>query len=124
MKEQRKGILNVAVAFVKTDPVLLKKLYERMNFEAGHEETDEKWMTEAEVKNLMRYNVWTVDQFCNVSGLSVSTITNLTRPYFVGDGSDEVDVKLDICFPFSDAEGRGPKFIVRNSKSEKYIKTE
>lgn len=122
MKEQRKGILNINVAFVKKDPILNKKLYERINFEAGYEESEEKWMTEAEVENLMRYNVWTVDQFCNVSGLSVSTITNLTRPFFIKEDSDEVDVKLDICFPFSDAEGKGPKFIVRNSKSEKYIK--
>jgi len=122
MKEQRKGILNINVAFVKKDPILNKKLYERINFEAGYGETEEKWMTEAEVENLMRYNVWTVDQFCNVSGLSVSTITNLTRPFFIKENSDEVDVKLDICFPFSDAEGKGPKFIVRNSKSEKYIK--
>lgn len=122
MKEQRKGILNINVAFVKKDPVLNKKLYERINFEAGYEESEEKWMTEAEVENLMRYNVWTVDQFCNVSGLSVSTITNLTRPFFIKEDSDEVDVKLDICFPFSDAEGKGPKFIVRNAKSEKYIK--
>jgi hypothetical protein len=122
MKEQRKGILNVEVAFVKTDPLLLKKLYERINFEAGYEETEEKWMTEVEVRNLMRYNVWTVEQFGNVSGLSVSTITNLTRPFFIGENSDAVDVKLDICFPFSDAEGKGPKFIVRNQKSEKYIK--
>jgi hypothetical protein len=122
MKEQRKGILSTKVALVKTDPTLLKKLYERINFETGHENTEEKWMTEEEVKNLMLYNVWTIDQFKDVSGLAVSTITNLTRPYFVEENSDEVEVKLDICFPFSDSEGRGPKFIVRNPKSEKYIK--
>jgi len=122
MKEQRKGILNIEIALVRTDPKLLKKLCERINFETGHADTEDKWITEDEVRNLMRYNVWTVEQFSDVSGLSVSTITNLTRPYFVGENSDEIEVKLDICFPFSDADGRGPKFIVRNEKSEKYIK--
>ena len=121
MKE-RKGILSIKVALVHTDQSLIKKICDRINFETGHENSKEKWITEEGVKAIMMYNVWTVDQFKDVSGLAVSTITNLTRPYFVGENSDDIDVKLDICFPFSDSEGRGPKFIVRNSKSEKYIK--
>jgi len=120
MKEERKGILNIEVAFVKTDPSLIKKLHARINLTDGHEYEKEEWMTEAEVKALMRYNVWTVEQFKDVSGLAISTISNLTRPFFTEN--NEVDVKLDICYPFSDSDGKGPKFIVRNAKSEKYIK--
>ena len=120
MKEERKGVLTVIVALVKTDPNLIKKLHARINFETGHGDRKEEYITEAEVKNLMRYNIWTVEQFKDVSGLAVSTITNLTRPFFTK--GNEVDVKIDICYPFSDSDGKGPKFIVRNSKSEKYIK--
>lgn len=120
--EQRKGILKVKAVLKRTDPAIIKGLYERINFETGYAEKEEKFVTLEEVKDMMSYNVWTVDQFCWVSGLSISSVNNLTRPYFTGEGPEDVDVKLDICYPFADPDGKGPKFIVRNAKSEKYIK--
>ena len=119
--EEEFGLLsNFEVVFVKTDPELIKKLFARLQKEEKgeashvHPYTDEK-----QVKQLMRYNAWTVDQFCDVSGLSVSTITNMARPAFIGN---KLGTKLDYCLPFSDRGGNGPKFIVRNEKSEAYVK--
>ena len=110
--------LNVQVAFVKTDPEIIKKLFTRLSTE-GCDGCDNPYKEEQQVKILMRYNVWTVDQFKDVSGLAVSSITNLARPSFMGE---KLVVKLNVCFPFPDSDGRGPKFVVRNEKSEKYIK--
>lgn len=113
------GVINVEVALVKTEPEILKKLFAR--FQSERESGKENpYIDEKSIKILMRYNVWTVDQFCDVSGRNVSTITNLTRPS-LEKGSDIV-IKLDTCYPFPDSGGKGPKFVVRNQKSEKYIK--
>jgi hypothetical protein len=116
--EEELAPLNIQVAFVKTDPELIKKLFARLSTEEC-EGCESPYKNEQQVKTLMRYNVWTVDQFSDVSGLAVSSITNLARPQFVGD---KLCVKLNVCFPFPDSDGRGPKFIVRNAKSEKYLK--
>jgi hypothetical protein len=119
---------NVQIAFVKTDPELIKKLTTRLVAERGEgcidpttkEPYKNPYRDESQVKRLMRYNAWSVDQFCDVSGLSVSTITNLTRP--VIDGEGKLIIKLDVCFPFADSGGKGLKLIIRNQKSEKFIK--
>jgi hypothetical protein len=112
--EEEYGILNIEVAYCKTDPDVIKKLFKRL-----HEEKPDAYSDEKKVRTLMRYNVWTIDQFKDVSGLSVSTITNLARPNFI---QNKTGTKLDTCFPFPDSDGRGPKFVVRNAKSEAYIK--
>jgi hypothetical protein len=121
------GTPNVQIAFVKTDPELIKKLFARLSKERGEgcldpttkEPYKNPYKEETQVKRLMRYNVWSVDQFCDISGYNVSTVTNLTRPIL---DVDKLVFKLDVCFPFADAGGKGPKLIIRNEKSEKYIK--
>jgi hypothetical protein len=113
--EEEVGLVNIEVAFVKTDPELIKKLFLRLQKEKPESYTDEK-----HVKSLMRYNVWSVKQFADVSGLAVSTITNLSRPYYTD--VKKLETRLDYCYPYPDSEGKGPKFIVRNDKSEHYIK--
>jgi hypothetical protein len=116
--EEPVEIIPVTVALIKTDPEILEKLFARLSKDScngcQNPYTDEK-----QVKQLMRYNIWTVDQFADVSGFSVSTITNMARPGFIGN---KIGCKLDACFPFPDSDGRGPKFILRNQKSEQYIK--
>lgn len=111
-------ITTIEVGFVKTDPELIKKLFARLKSE-DCKDCKHPYKEEKQVKALMRYNVWSVKQFSDVSGFDVSTINNLTRPAVI-DG--KIGIKLDYCFPFPDSDGRGAKFIVRNSKSEKYIK--
>ena len=71
------------------------------------------------VKAMLRYNVFTVNQFVQLSGLHISTVNNKCRPAFV-DG--EINTELDWCFPHPDKIGEGPKFIIRNEKSEKYLR--
>ncbi len=121
--EEEFGVINIEVAFVKTDPEIIKKLFARLNKEGIENKARNPYQEEKQVKALMRYNLWTVDQFCDVSGLSVSTVTNLARPSFIGNKlGDKLGTKINTCYPFPDSDGRGPKFIVRNEKSEKYIK--
>lgn len=69
--------------------------------------------------DLLRYNVFTIGRFALLSGLSVTTVCQKSSPSLI-NGS--IDVELDFCYPFSDSENEGPKFIVRNEKSEKYLK--
>lgn len=114
--EEEYGQLNIEVVFVKADPEIAKKLFARLRKEKPDSYTDEK-----QVKALLRYNVWTIDQFCDVSGLSVSTVNNLARPTFSAK-ENKVCSTLNYCFPHPDSGGKGPKFVVRNEKSEKYIK--
>ena len=114
--EEEYGQVNREVVFAKTDPEIIKKLFARLK-----EEKPEAYKDEQYVRNLMRYNVWTIDQFCDVSGLSVSTVNNLARPTFSAK-ENKVCSTLNYCFPHPDSGGKGPKFVVRNEKSEKYIK--
>ena len=68
---------------------------------------------------IMRYNMWTMAQFGDLTGYAPSTITNLTRPFYNKAG--ELVTELDFCYPFKSLEGSGPKFIIRNEKSESFL---
>ena len=106
--EEKLGLLKgVECKFVKTDPELIQALVVRTG------------MNEDAVKAMMRYSMFTVNQFSDLTGLSVSHILNKTRPSVI-NGS--VGVELDYCYPFRDKDNDGPKFIVRNAKAEKYLK--
>lgn len=71
------------------------------------------------VKSMMRYNVFTIRQFSELSGLATSSIVNKTRP-ISRDGQWVTD--LDFCYPFQSKDDTGPKFIMRNEKAEKCLK--
>ena len=106
--EERIGLINgVECKFVKTDIALIESLSERTG------------MSIDMVKTVMRYNVFTMNQFSQLTGKAISTITNMTRPNYKGG---ILVAELDFCFPFPDKDNEGPKFVVRNSKSEKYLK--
>jgi hypothetical protein len=100
-------ITNVEVCLRKTDPAWIENLAQRSG------------MAPALVKKCMRNNILTVQQFADLCGLDVSTVNNMTRPSVIGE---EVGTRLNYCFPFPDKKGRGPKYIVRDEKSEKYLK--
>ena len=118
--EENNGLVNIEVAFVKTDTELLSKLFTRLK--EATKDCKFPYTNEGQIKSLMRYNVWSIDQFCDVSGLKVSTVNNLARPNYSFTEEKLVSSKLNYCFPHSDSGGKGPKFIVRNEKSESYIK--
>ena len=98
---------SVECRFVKTEPTLIEKI------------AIKRGLPELVVKSMMRYNVFTVNQFVSLTGLPVSTVTNKTRPSIL---NGQIYFELDSVYPFQDAEGTGPKFILRNDKSEKYFK--
>ena len=66
------------------------------------------------VAKMLRKNMWTLQQFRDLTGLKEGSITNKTRPTFK---EGEVVTDLDFCYPFEDLKGTGPKMIVRNEKS-------
>jgi len=67
------------------------------------------------IRDMLRHNVWTIRQYADLTGLAESTIANKCRP---GYKNGQLMTELDFCYPFADLEGMGPKFIVRNEKSE------
>lgn len=105
--EQLGYIEGTECKFVKTDPALIEKIAQKR-----------KQPVEM-IKKTMRYNVFTVAQFCTLTGLEPGTVNNHTRPSIL---NGVLGAKLDYCHPFPDGTGLGPKFIVRNEKSEKYLK--
>jgi len=106
--EEKYGLLkDVECKFVKTDPTIIEAMSKRLDIPIN------------QMKHMLRYNMFTVSQFADLSQLAVSTITNKTRPLMI-DG--KYDTELDYCYPYQDKEGNSPKFIVRNEKAEKYIK--
>lgn len=107
MEEKFGLIKGVECKFVKTDPALIEALSKRTGIDIE------------KMKGMMRYNAFTISQFAHLTGLAVSTITNKTRPLMI-DG--KYDTELDYCYLWQDKEGDGPKFVVRNEKSEKYLK--
>mgnify|MGYP006943669158 CR=1 FL=1 len=109
MEEKIIGLLETTVNLVKRDPEMEAKLMQK------HSIPEDK---ADKVRSMLRYNHWTVQQFSDISGLALSTIANLTRPSYK-DG--KLTTSLDYAYPFADLEGDGPKFIVRNEKSEKYL---
>jgi hypothetical protein len=106
--EEKIGLINgIECKFAKTDPLLIESVSKRTGISLD------------KAREMMRYNVFTMNQYSQLTGKAISTITNMARPNY----KDGVLVtELDFCFPFSDTENKGQKFIVRNSKSEKYLK--
>jgi hypothetical protein len=106
--EVKLGLINgVECKFVKTDASLIESVAKRTG------------MSIDMVKTIMRYNVFTINQFSQLSGKAISTITNMTRPIY---RAGQLVTELDFCFPFPDRDNEGPKFVIRNEKSERYLK--
>jgi hypothetical protein len=103
------GNVKVEIRLVSNNSDLINTVLQERDINSEHKEV---------VKNALRYNVWTMEQFSMLTGLAYSTIRNMTRPDFVGG---VIDTKLDFCYPFSSINSKGGKFIVRNEKSEKYL---
>jgi hypothetical protein len=72
-----------------------------------------------DVKSMMQYNMFTINQFSRLTGLTVSVIHNKIRPILLGE---TYNTDLNFCYPFSDLDNEGLKFIVRDGKSEKLLK--
>ena len=109
MEKQSGLIKGFECKYAKTDPALIEAIAKRTDTPVDR------------VRTMMRYNVFTVTQFADLTGLAVSTITNKSRP-LVNKATGDFETELDYCFPYPRKTDEGPKFIVRNEKSEQYIK--
>jgi DNA-binding transcriptional ArsR family regulator len=107
--DERIGLVKVQIRLVKKDDELINHLIQKLGL------TDE---SKEKIAEILRHNIWTVGQYSDLTGLSKPTITNKMRPLYK-NGS--LITELDFCFPFADLDGPGPKFIVRNEKSEKLL---
>jgi len=99
------GLIKVEIRLVKKDEELVDRIMKERDLPGSDREA---------TIEILRHNVWTIQQFADISGLAQSTIANMCRPAY-RDG--EISTRLDHCYPFADLEGLGPKFIVRNEKS-------
>jgi hypothetical protein len=108
MEELKFGLIKgIEVKFVKTDSAIIEAISKKIN------EPIEK------VKIMLRYNVFNINQFMDLSQLADSTIRNKIRPSII---AGELNTELDYCYPFPSSKNDGPLFILRNEKSEKYLK--
>jgi hypothetical protein len=108
MTEERIGLVKkVECKLVKTDPALIEAIALKIGYPVEH------------VRFMMRYNIFTINQFAALSKMSVSHVLNKTRPSVIGE---IIWTELDYCYPFHDYLNEGPKFILRNEKSEKFLK--
>jgi len=103
------GLVTKEVKLVKKNEELTSKIMEHRKISEDKAQV---------VFNMMRYNMWTIKQFCDLTGYVESSISNMMRPKLV---KGEYITHLDHCFPFQSLEKDGLKFIVRNEKSEKLL---
>ncbi|RLD56998.1 MAG: hypothetical protein DRI97_06280 [Bacteroidetes bacterium] len=100
------GIVKAPIRLVKKDDELIDRVMDVRGLDNEHR---------AAITEILRHNIWTTKQFSDLTGFKESTITNKTRPAY---RNEELVTELDYTYPFADLAGMGPKFIVRNEKSE------
>lgn len=101
------GLKKVESKFAKTDQETISRIAVKLSID------------EAVVRDMMRYNVFTVNQFAQLSGMSVASVLIKTSDTVI-DGV--ICSELNFCYPYKDLKGNGPKFIVRDDKTVKYLK--
>ena len=104
--EAKFGLIQEQVRLIKKDDELVDRIIKAR----GLSETDRD-----RIRDMMKYNTWTTKQFSGLTGLAESTIANKCRPSY-RDG--ELTTELDFAYTHPDIDGDGPKFIIRNKKSE------
>ena len=103
---EKHGLIKKEIRLVRKDEELVDRIMKALKLNKDARE---------DIVEILRYNVWTIQQFADISGFAQPTIANKCRPSY-RDGN--IITELDHCYPFADLEGLGPKFIVRNEKSE------
>lgn len=103
------GLIKETIRLVKKDDELVDRILKARELS--------KTTGEA-IAEILRYNIWTMNQFSDLTGFAISTISNLCRPAYK---NGELISDLDFCYPFMNIETMGPKFIVRNKKSEAFL---
>lgn len=96
------------VSLKKVDPEQVSHIAHKHNIEP------------AMVHKMLRHSCWTVKQFADLTGKTVSTI-NREMNYGSLKGGSMIPT-LNACYPFEDKDGDGPKFVLRDKKSEEFLK--
>lgn len=110
--EEKFGLISgIEVKFVKTEPEVIEAIAKKRDIEPHR------------VKSMMRYNIFTIAQFAELAGLAVTSIINKTRPSIINKETGALGTELDFCYPYQTSTNFGPKFIVRNEKSNRYLKS-
>lgn len=104
---EKHGLLKTEIRLVKKDEELANRILASLAMGEGDDQEN--------ITEILRYNMWTIQQFADITSLAQSTIANKCRPSF---REGNIVTELDHCYPFADLNGMGPKFIVRNEKSE------
>lgn len=110
MEEKFGLIQGIECKYVRTDPEIIESISKRTGIEPSR------------IKAMMRYNIFTIGQFAELSQLKVSTILNKTRPSITDRETGALGTELDYTYPFQTAKTGGPKFILRNEKSERLLR--
>ena len=108
--EEKFGLMEgMELRLVKTDPELIDVIVS--NTGKPH----------AKIKSMMRYNMFTIQQFADLVQLDKTTIINKTRPSVIDRKTGTIGTELDYCFPRQAFESLGSKNIIRNEKAEKFF---
>lgn len=109
--EEKFGLVpGIECKYVRTEPEIITAIAKRTGIDP------------ARVKAMMRYNIFTVAQFAELSQLAVSSVLNKTRPSIVNKDAGTLGTELDYTYPFQTKDSEGPKFILRNEKAERYLR--
>jgi hypothetical protein len=100
-------IKNFEMNLAKTDPALVDRICNKRNIDKDY------------VRQIMRHNRWTFNQFADLTGLSTQTLTGYSKSIIMVD--DKPTTKLQYCLPYPHLDGKGPKFIVRNETSMQFL---
>ena len=98
----------IEVGLKKINPELIERIIKARGIEDRHKAV-----------KMMRHSCWTVKQFADLTGKTVHQINKALNYGSMKGG--ELRPTLNVCFPFVDLDGDGPKFVLRDSKSEKFI---
>lgn len=105
-------IRGVEIRLVKHDEVLYDHIIKSRNI------LDEE--QQVKIKDALRYNVFSLSMFSDMSGLAKSSISNKMR--VLQDTAGEFYTDLDYTYMFSGIKSLGFKFVLRNEKSERVLK--
>ncbi|MBE3086286.1 MAG: hypothetical protein IMZ64_08735 [Bacteroidetes bacterium] len=100
------GLIKETIRLVKKDDELIDRIIKAR----GLSEADRERVAE-----IMRYNTWTTKQYAWLTGLNESSIANKCRPI---KRDDAWVTDIDFTYTHPNIDGAGPKFIVRNARSE------
>jgi len=95
------------VGLKKVDPEFVSRIAHKHNIEPE------------KAHKMMRHSCWTVKQFADLTGKTISTINRELNYGSVKGGT--MTPNLNICYPFEDKDGNGPKFVLRDKKSEEFL---